>query len=164
MQAPKRKSEQYAVVLVDYHVTQEKFNALAVKLERLRKIRPALAAEVGRLGAMGDFSENAPYQIAKGRLRSINARIEETENLLKKAVIIKQKKSDRVELGNVVVVNASGKEKTYQILGSQETDPERGIISHNSPIGSALLGKKAGEEVLIKIGTGEIRYKILEVK
>lgn len=164
MQVPKRKSEQYAAVPVDYHITQEKFNALVAKLARLRQSRPALASEVGRLGAMGDFSENAPYQIAKGRLRSVNARIEETENLLKKAVIIKQKKSDRVELGNMVVVNASGKEKTYQILGSQETDPEHGIISHNSPIGSALLGKKAGEEVLIKIGPREIKYKILEVK
>ena len=164
MQAPKRKSEQYAAVPVDYHITQEKFNALAAKLARLRHSRPALAAEVGRLGAMGDFSENAPYQIAKGRLRSVNDRIEETENLLKKAVIIKQKTGGEAALGSTVVVSAAGEEKTYQILGSQETKPERGIISRNSPIGSALLGKKAGERVVVKIGTREIEYKILEIK
>lgn len=95
---------------------------------------------------MGDFSENAAYQIAKGRLRGINRRLLEIENMIKRSIIISQSdKRERVSIGAKVIVEINGQDREYLILGSSETDPLRGIISHKSPIGEALLGKRKDE-------------------
>ncbi|MEK7067659.1 MAG: GreA/GreB family elongation factor, partial [Patescibacteria group bacterium] len=109
-------------------------------------------------------SENAAYQIAKGRLRGLNRRIDETEYLLDHAIIIKHSSSDAVQLGHEVTVEAEGKKRTYQILGSNETNPAHGIISHNSPLGMALLGKRAGERATVKAGERDVVYTIIEVR
>lgn len=164
MRVPIRKSEKYTHLPVDPHLTREKCNALTAKLERMEKSRPALAKEVQRLAENGDFSENAEYQIAKGKLRGLNRRIDETRDLINRAVIIEPEKgSGAVQLGSSVTVEAGGVRKTYRILGSSETNPSRGIISHNSPIGKALLGKKVGNRVVVRTGAKEIEYIIVEV-
>ncbi len=145
-------------------MTQDKFDALKLKLDRMLKSRPKLAQDVKTFAANGDFSENAEYQIAKGKLRGLNRRIDETTHLINHSVIIKHNKnSDTVELGSTVTVSLNNKEKTYQILGSSETNPDKGIISHNSPIGAGLIGKKVGEEVDIKIGDKEVKYNIISI-
>ena len=165
MQVPKRKSEEQNRINIDFNISQHRFNQLQKKLENLTKSLPSAAAEAARLAAMGDFTENAPYQIAKGKLRSINAKILETQNLLKKAVIIKpNKNSGKVEIGNTVAISVGGQEKAYQLLGSQEANPSQGIISVNSPIGSALLGKKKGDKVVVEIGAKKVNYVILNIE
>lgn len=157
-----RKSEKQSQLPTDPMITEAKFLELKEKLEYLKnKARPQTAAEVARLAEMGDFSENYAYQAAKGRLRGINNNILKLEHQLNRAVIIKPKSSDRVSVGHTVVVECEGKEKTYQILGSSETDPTRGIISQNSPIGSALLNKKIGETIKIRLANKEVEYKIV---
>ena len=145
-------------------MTQDKFGELKIKLDRMLKSRPALVLDVKTFAANGDFSENAEYQIAKAKLRGLNRRIDEARDLINKAVIIKPGKDlGIIELGSTVTVQVYGNKKTYQILGSTETKPEKGIISHNSPIGSALIGKKVGEEISVVIGDKEVNYIILKV-
>ena len=163
MRLATRKSEKQNIQPVDLHITQDKFDELTTKMEHMKKARPKLAEEVKRLAEMGDFSENAAYQIAKGRLRGLNRRMDETQYFLNHAIIIKHSGSDRVELGHIVTVEANGRTKTYQILGSSETNPDRGIISHNSPLGAALLGRQAGERVLVVLQNKTVAYTILNI-
>ena len=166
MQIPKRRSEQNKQATTDYHISQKKADELKKELERLLKIvRPRLANEVAEHAKLGDFSENAAYQIAKGKLRGTNNRILVLDDMLNNAVIIPECGSGScVQIGSVVTVVSNGKQKTFQILGSQETDPSQGIISHLSPIGSALLGHKKGDELEMKINGQKIKYKIIEIE
>jgi transcription elongation factor GreA len=165
MQIPIRKSGKYTHTQIDPHLTAAKFSELQNKLERLKKIQPSAIEEVKRLAAHGDFSENHAYQMAKSRLRGINQRIIELENTLKQAIIIKpNKNSGIVQLGNLVTVETDNKIQTFQILGSAETDPDAGIISHHSPIGAALIGRRIGETVTIKLANKAVEYKIIKIE
>jgi len=164
MQQPIRKADKYLRGKPDPKMTQAKFDKLRADLARMKKMRPPLAAEVKRLALMGDFSENAAYQIAKGSLRGLNQRMLDIEDQLINAEIIQTSKNNSaVGLGNFVTVEISGKQKTFQILGSTETDPLRGIISASSPIGAALLGKKIGETARVKLVNKQIEYKIIKI-
>ncbi|MBI2099075.1 GreA/GreB family elongation factor [Candidatus Uhrbacteria bacterium] len=164
MQVPKRKPGKFAHLKADQNITEEKFEELKAELERLKKFSlPAAAEEVATLAQMGDFSENAAYQMAKGRLRGINQRILELEDRIKYAVIIKpSKNAQTVGLGHKVTIESGGESKTYLILGSAETDPLKGIISQNSPLGSALMGRKLGDK--IKIPPKGVEWKILKIE
>jgi transcription elongation factor GreA len=165
MRVPIRKPGKYTNLKTDPCITVEKYNELKNKLEKLKSFsQPNAIVEVKRLALDGDFSENAAYQIAKGRLRGINQRILEIENLLKRSIIIKPVNNNGVvRLGNHVTVRFSGKEKTYLILGSTETNPAAGIISHNSPLGSALMGRKVGDKIKMQLASKETEYIIIKV-
>jgi len=144
-------------------MTKEKFKELENKLAKLKHIQPQAAAEVSRLAELGDFSENTEYQMAKGRLRGINNSILKLENQLNQAQIINVGTTDTVQLGSKVTIEFENKQKKFQILGSAETDPKKGIISHNSPIGSALMGREVGDTVTIKLENREMKYKIINI-
>ena len=166
MQVPYRKPGKYSQMKSDPLLTEGKILELKNKLDRLKNVsRPRGAEEVKRLAELGDFSENVEYQIAKGRLRGINDNIVKIENQLKNAVIIpRQKQTNTVELGNTVTIANEKGQTTFQILGSVETNPQKGIISHNSPIGAALMGHKIGDVVKIKTNTKETEYKIVKIE
>ena len=166
MQVPYRKPGKYSQMKSDPLLTEGKILELTNKLERLKNIsRPKAAEEVKRLAELGDFSENVEYQLAKGRLRGINDNIIKIENQLKNAVVIPtQKQTDTVQIGNTVTVANEKGQTSFQILGSVETNPQKGIISHNSPIGAALLGHKIGEVIKIKTTTKEVEYKIIKIE
>lgn len=165
MQVPYRKPGKYALIPKDPTMTEDKFLELQKKLERLRAVQPAAAKEVSRLAELGDFSENVEYQLAKGKLRGINQGILDIEKQLNAAdIIAKPRQNTRVELGHTVTIEVSGKQKEYTILGSSETNPSQGVISQNSPIGAALLGKKIGEKVNVEVAGQEREYKILSIK
>jgi len=164
MQQPIRKADKYLRGKPDPKMTQAKFDKLRADLARMKKMQPPLAAEVKRLALMGDFSENAAYQIAKGSLRGLNQRMLDVEDqLINAEIILPNKNNSAVSLGNLVTVEISGKQKTFQILGSTETDPSRGIISASSPIGAALLGKKIGETARVKLASKNAEYKIVGI-
>ncbi len=147
-------------------LTEGKILELKNKLDRLKNIsRPRGAEEVKRLAELGDFSENVEYQLAKGKLRGINDNITKIENQLKNAVVIPaQNQTGKVELGNTVTIENEKGQASFQILGSVETDPHQGIISHNSPIGAALMGSKIGETIKIKLNNKEVEYKIVKIE
>ncbi len=165
MRVPIRKPGKYTHLKPDPHLTEEKFKELKNKLEKLKASQPEAAREVSRLAEMGDFSENAAYQMAKGRLRGINQRILDMQDHLSHAVMIRPvKNTETVQLGHKVTIEINGEQRTYLILGSCEADPSQGIISHNSPIGSALMGRKAGEKVKISQKNKIIECQIIKVE
>lgn len=150
----------------DPMLTEAKAKELENKLERLKYYsRPKTAEEVKRLAELGDFSENVEYQLAKGKLRGINQAILTIENQLKNAEIIPTpKQTHTVGIGHTVTIGNENKTKTYLILGSTETDPTKGIISHVSPLGTALIGKKIGEAITVKTAGKEVSYTILKIE
>jgi len=166
MRVPTRKPGKYAGLKPDKYITKAKYDELQQKLKKLKKYsRPRAIEEVKKLALMGDFSENFAYGMAKGRLRGINQRILDIENRIKRAVIIKPlKNKETVQLGHQVTLEVNSKQKTYQILGSTETNPLGGIISHNSPIGAKLIGKRAGDIIKIKLSKKKVNYKIIKIE
>lgn len=165
MQIPYRKPGKYSQIPKDNLMTEAKFDELKKKLASLKAAQPQAAKDVARLAEMGDFSENVEYQLAKGRLRGINQNITQIEYDLEHAEIIRRdKNSGVVQIGSTVTVDNEKGTLTFQILGSSETNPSQGIISHTSPIGSALLGHKEGEKIKIHIGNKDVDYTIVKIQ
>lgn len=166
MRTLNRKSENEDKKPFDPCLSPAKILEIEKKLEKLKDIiRPRLSQEVSRLAELGDFSENVEYQLAKGKLRWTNTKILDLENQLKQAEVIKTPKQfDTIQIGHTVVVEVNGKQKTYQILGSSETDPAKGVISHNSPVGAVLLGNKVGDTIKMKSVDREVNYKIIKIE
>jgi transcription elongation factor GreA len=118
---------------------------------------------------MGDLSENADYSAAKEEQAFVEGRILELTNLLREVIIIDELPAgeDSVNIGSRVTICEQGSdedEETYMLVGPQETDPKNGRISFDSPIGSALMGHKQNEVVVVSTPGGEIRFKILRVE
>ena len=166
MRVPIRKPGKYTNRKPDRHITIRKSKEFKEELEKLQnKNLPQAISEVKRLAEMGDFSENAAYQMAKGRLRGINQRILDLEEAVKHAIVIKPGgDTDLVRLGHRVTLEMSGNKKEYLLLGSTETNPEKGIISHTSPLGTALIGKKVGDSFTIKLVKKIIECRILKIE
>ena len=160
MQFPKKRNDS------PIHLTQEGFGRLEQKLERLKKSLPALIAETQRTAAYGDRSDNAEYKEVKSALRRTHWQILSTENQIKRTVIIKAdpKNAGTVQIGSTVTLESDGQKKIFQILGSHESDPAKGLISNESPLGKNLLGKKLGESVSILTKNGLREYKILRIE
>ena len=166
MRVPFRKPKKVNYTKPDYFITKERFDELEIKLKRLKDFtHPQAVFEVRRLAELGDFSENVEYQLAKGRLRGINNLILKLEKAINNASIIAPNKQNNViQTGHTVTIEYDNKQKKYQILGSSETNPEKGIISHNSPLGSALVGRRIGDVTKLKLAGRELEYKIIKIE
>ncbi len=171
MQVPRRKSEQSKIRLqFDPYLSKNKYNQLVDSLKDLKKSQPQLASEVKRLASDGDFSENAGYQLAKSQLRTLNSKVLFLEKQLKYAIIIddniinENSKQKKIQIGSQVTLEKQDKIKEYTILGSSESDPSSGIISHLSPLGSLLIGKKIGDKVALNTENKKIQsYTIKQI-
>lgn len=148
---------------VDNLLTPAKIARLKVERDDLvKRERPIAAAEVQRTAEMGDLSENAGYQAAKAHLRRVNNRILWIEARLADAVPIAAGGGNgTIQVGSTVKVAVDGREMTFELVGSQETNPSRGRISHRSPIGLALLGARVGDDVVVKLPDRVITYHVL---
>jgi transcription elongation factor GreA len=169
MRIPKRKSEENARAgkESDAYLTPEAVRKLREDLRRIEEVsRPRAVEELTRAREMGDLSENAAYSEAKGRLMGMDRRIFEIKEKLKNAVVIERGSDDgRAAIGATVTVEVGGKRRAYEIVGSMETDPGSGRISHRSPLGAALMGKRAGDEVSIKNADGRVMvYRVIDVQ
>lgn len=166
MRVPIRKAGEYTYIKPDPFITQEKFDELKKNIKHLKEnIQPHLIKEVKRLAELGDFSENVEYQLAKGKLRGINSKMLKIEKQIASAQIIKaNKNSSSVQIGNLVTIESSQKERQYRILGSLETDPAAGVISYQSPLGLELMNKKVGDTVAIKLDDKTVEYKIIKIQ
>lgn len=128
------------------NLTKEGKAELEKELAELIAERPAIAERIATARAFGDLSENQEYTDARAEQKNVENRILEIQETLKNAVLIKAKKSDKVVIGATVKIDMAGKEFTYSVVGPVEANPLEGRISHESPIGKELLGRKAGEE------------------
>lgn len=167
MQVPKRKPGKYAPGPADYHLTAEAIQALKDELERIvTKIQPKAVEELRRTREMGDLSENFAYSAAKAKVGGLEMRVLEIKERLRNAIPIRRGASadGSVRIGASVEVEVNGKTKIYDVVGSQETNPGSGAISYLSPLGQALMGRKAGETVKISAAGKEVVYKILGVR
>jgi transcription elongation factor GreA len=129
--------------------------------------REELAARLRSAIQMGDLSENADYHKAKEDQSFLEGRIQELEYILGNAVIIEEPagKKDQVVLGvRVTIQEADYPEETYHLVGAQEADPRNGKISHESPIGRALLDHKVGDVVEAETPGGKIKLKIVKIE
>jgi transcription elongation factor GreA len=138
------------------HLTPAGIARLEKELANLKQRLPTLAGETARTAAYGDRSDNAEYKQAKGALRFTHRRIFEIEQQLKRAVAIPSGPSatGTVQLGSTVVLESNETLKTYEIVGPAETDPAHGRISHQSPLGAALIGHAKGDVIEIKMAGG----------
>lgn len=148
-----------------YYLTSERFEELKAELVNLKTVRRLEVADrLKRAKELGDLSENAEYSEAREEQAVVESRIFEVEDMIKNAVIIKTGTDSKlVEIGSSVVVSKGGKEATYHIVGSNETKPEEGYISNESPLGKAFLGKKPGEEVMVTTPKGDVKYTIVKI-
>lgn len=128
------------------NLTAEGKAELEQELKDLIAQRPVIAERLATARAFGDLSENQEYSDARSEQKTVENRIAEIENTLKNATVIKARKSDKVNIGSTVEITMSGKKFTYAIVGPVEANPLEGKISHESPIGKELLGRKVGEE------------------
>lgn len=171
MQIPTRKSEQsrrYTDADGPIPLTDAGIKRLKINLGDLEKQLPKAIEEVQRTGAMGDFSENAAYQDAKGRMRRLHTRIAFLKDRLNRAQVIGSEKewhpTGAIRLGSKVTLKMNGAHKVYELVGPAETDPNRGRISHLSPLGSALIDRKAGDKDEFKSGSTRTAFEILKVE
>ena len=150
------------------YLTPEGKQAIERELEDLVSVqRPMIAQKLKEAVAQGDLKENADYHDAKERQGFIEGRIAELETTLRKAVIIEKGASDgTVQIGNTVTIREVGtkEDETYMIVGSAEANAAEGKISNQSPIGSALLGKKKGAKIKVETPGGEIEFKIRKIE
>jgi len=126
--------------------------------------RPEVALRIHDAKEHGDLTENAEYEDAKNEQAFVEGRIATLETMIKNATIIDEKTSkEHVQIGSTVVVESpDGKEK-FQIVGSAEARPAEGRISNESPVGRALLGRKTGETVLVRVPAGDFSYRIVRI-
>jgi transcription elongation factor GreA len=149
------------------YVTQEKYDALQAELHDLKTIkRKEVAEHLEYARSLGDLSENAEYHEAREGQAQVEARIGQIESILKNAVIVTHKSGDVIEVGSKVTVTKSGEssKQEFILVGSEEADISIGKISHNSPLGSALFGKKKGETFEFESPKGIVKYTIIDVK
>ena len=149
-------------------MTTEGLEALQNELTDLKVVRrKEIAQKIKEAREQGDLSENAEYDAAKDEQRDIEARIEEIEAILKNSEVILEEEidKDKINLGSTVKLFdvEFDEEVTYKIVGSTEANSLKGKISNESPIGKALIGKKAGESINVETPAGDAQYKILEV-
>ena len=142
------------------NLTAEGKKELEKELDELIKSRPAIAERIATARAFGDLSENEEYSSARNEQKIAEGRILEIQDILKNAKIIRGGKKDKIDLGACVVLDMGGREVTYTIVGPTEANPLEGKISNVSPIGKALIGRKASETFDFNGKT----VKIVEIK
>jgi transcription elongation factor GreA len=151
----------------NFKLTKEGQNALKKELdELLNSKRPSLVERLSYARSQGDLAENSDYQSAKEELEFLDGRIDELENVLQNASIVAVSKNggSGVGVGARVTVKVNGKETVFSIVGEWEADPINKKISHDSPLGIALLGKNVGEKAEVEAPAGKVVYEILAIE
>jgi len=149
------------------YLTREKFEELKKELEYLKtKRRKEIAENLEYARSLGDLSENAEYQEARELQAATEERISKLEAIIQAAAIVDHREGDTVGLGSTVVICKEGDKDPhqYEVVGSEEADMQKRRLSHLSPLGSALMGKKKGEQFTFETPKGKMKYKILDVK
>ena len=150
-------------------VTREGLERLKEELRELTEVkRPEIVAAIADARSHGDLRENAAYDAARHDQAMNEKRIRDIENLMQTAVVMDDESNagppDEVRLGTTAVVEIEGDEERYTIVGAIEAKPAAGLISNESPVGRALLGRKVGDEAVVQTPRGQSVYRILRVE
>jgi len=145
--------------------TKSGFADLKLELKELIDVkRPAGIERVARARDFGDLSENSEYHAAREELSFLEGRINELEDLVKKAKVVEPKASNnKIGVGSKVTVEIAGNEHIYELVGEWEADPVKKKISHTSPLGQALMGKGKGDDVEFEAPAGKVVYKVKKI-
>lgn len=150
-------------------VTPDGLRKLEEELEYLKTVRRKEVAErIKQAKEFGDLAENAEYEDAKNEQAFIEGRIQAIEQMLRNVKVIdnNDRKADRVSVGCTVRLRdeQTREELSYTIVGSPEADPSRDLISNESPVGRALLGRRKGEVVDVDTPGGRLKYTVLQIR
>ena len=146
-------------------VTKEGLATLKAEYDELVNVKRQAAVERLAIARdQGDLSENSEYTDAKQALAFIDGRILELEEVLHGVKVITSHPKGQIDVGCKVTLHINGKKEEFTIVGEWEADPISKKISHESPLGKALMGKKVGEKVEVEAPAGKILYKILHIE
>jgi transcription elongation factor GreA len=149
-------------------LTKPGLETLRHELEELLNVkRPKLVERLANARSQGDLSENSDYQSAKEELEFLDGRIDELTEVVKTAAVVSigaKAGKDGVTVGTKVTVKVNGAKTIFDIVGEWEADPINKKISHDSPLGIALSGKKVGDKVEVEAPAGKLQYEILAIE
>ncbi len=150
------------------YLTKDGLVKLKAELKNLKTVkRKEIAARIQDAKELGDLSENAEYGEAKNEQAFSEGRIIELENIIKNATVIEENDHTNgtgvVHIGSTVAIKSEDGEKQYTIVGSNEVNPLKGFISNESPLGQALIGRKVGDKIELKVPKGIVEYTLLKV-
>ena len=145
-------------------VSQGALDRMRAEVDELSRVkRPEVVARIKSAREHGDLKENAEYHAAREEQSFLEGRIQALEDRIRRAVVIAEVVTGKVVVGSTVTVEILGDEVTYTIVGSAEADPVNGKLSMASPVGSALLGATAGQDVDVRTPRGAVRYRVLSI-
>lgn len=146
-------------------LTQEGLEELQKEYNELKNVkRPETVTRLADARELGDLSENSEYAAAKQDLAFIDGRILELEEIIHTAKVVTNHGKLNVEIGAKITLHVNGKKDTFSLVGEWEADPSNKKISHSSPLGKALMGKKVGDEIEVDAPAGKVKYKILSIE
>lgn len=149
------------------YLSKEKYEELKKELEYLMTVRRREVAEkLEYAKSLGDLSENTEYQEAREDQAGTEERIAKIESLVRSAEIVSREAGETISIGSRVTLQREGAngEEVYEIVGEEESDIPQKKLSHKSPLGLAIVGKKKGDKIAVKTPAGEKHYKIVDVK
>lgn len=147
-------------------LTPQGYNEAKKELKTLREVDlPKVVKRIAMARSLGDLSENYEYQAAKEDHSNLVGRIEELTSILNRSQVIKKSTSNStIDVGHQVEIVVNGSNNIFTIVGEWEADPQAKKISHKSPLGQALMGKKVGEKVEVEAPAGKVIYTIKAIK
>ena len=148
------------------YITKQGLKKLKKELDDLKNIkRKEISLRIQEAKELGDLSENAEYAEAKNEQAFIEGRISELENILRNVIIIdtKKRKTNIIGLGSQIRVKTDDKELGFTIVGSNEVNPNDGMISNVSPLGRSFIGKKVDDTVIIDVPNGTKKYIVIAI-
>lgn len=148
-----------------HYLSKESLEELKNEFQTLKNVTIAeIAKRIDEAKQQGDLSENAEYHQAREDMAWAQGRLVEVEKIINNAKIIVKQSTGLISVGNTITVELNGKEKKYTLVGPQEINPSKGLISNESPLGEAFIGHKVGEKVEINVPSGKMVYLIKEIK
>ncbi|HZZ98470.1 MAG TPA: transcription elongation factor GreA [Candidatus Saccharimonadia bacterium] len=154
----------------DVQLTKDGYDQILAELKTLKDEKlPKAIARVATARSFGDLSENAEYQASRDDLAFVEGKVSELEMIVAKAKVVetsngKKKSANKiVDLGSIVTVKSGRSTHKYHIVGEWEANPSEEKISHQSPLGKALIGKGKGEAIEVEVPAGKLKYVIMQI-
>lgn len=151
-----------------FYVSRKKYEALVNELKDLKELKAQLSTEIGEAAAQGDLKENAEYHAAKEKQAETLIRIQELESRLRNAQITDDIAVDKTKarIGATVTIQDvdAGIEFTYTLVGSMESNPDKGLLSVKSPLANGVLGHEQGDEFEAQLPRGPKKYKLVKLE